>query len=60
MEGIIKKIKIMNEQKLIQLIDDVEFTEDFIKISAVDKKIDTQTANEILRLIREMKERALK
>lgn len=50
----------MNEQKLLQLIDDVEFTEDFIKISAVDKKIDTQTANEILRLIREMKERALK
>jgi hypothetical protein len=60
MEGIIKKIKIMNEQKLIQLIDDVEFTEDFIKISAIDKKIDIQTANEILRLIREMKERALK
>jgi hypothetical protein len=60
MEGIIKKIKIMNEQKLMQLIHDVEFMEDFIKVSAVDYKIDTQTANEILRLIREMKDRALK
>jgi hypothetical protein len=40
---------------LMQLINDVEFMEDFIKVSAIDKKIDTQTANEILRLIQEIK-----
>lgn len=46
--------------KLLQLINDVENIEDFIKSSAVDYKIDKQTANEILRLIKESKERALK
>ncbi len=44
----------------MQLYNDVEFMEDFIKLSAIDYKIDKQTANEILRLISEMKDRALK
>lgn len=47
-------------KELLQLLSDVDFLEDFIKVSAIDKKIDTQTANEILRLIKEMKTRALK
>jgi len=50
----------MNEQKLMQLYSDVEWLEDFIKVSAADNKIDIRTANEILRMIREAKERALK
>lgn len=47
-------------QQLMQLLDDVDFLEDFIKVSAIDSKMDTQTANEILRLISEMKTRALR
>ena len=46
-------------QQLMQLLDDIDFMEDFIKVSAIDYKIDEQTANEILRLISEMKTRAL-
>lgn len=44
---------------LLQLLNDVDFLEDFIKVSAGDKKIDAQTAKELLRLIKEMKSRAL-
>lgn len=47
------------EQKLMQLISDIEFLEDFIKVVAVDK-IEIDTAKEILRLTKEAKERALK
>jgi hypothetical protein len=47
-------------RKLNQLLSDIDFLEDFIKVSAVDFKIDEQTANEILRLTSEMKTRALK
>ena len=50
----------MDKEKLMQLYNDIEFLEDFIKVSAVDNKIETRTANEILRLTREAKERALK
>lgn len=47
-------------EKLMQLLNDIDFMEDFIKVSAIDFKIDPQVANEILRLISEMKTRALK
>lgn len=47
-------------KKLLQLLTDVDNLEDFIKVSAVDGKIDNQCANEILRLIKEAKDRALK
>jgi len=46
-------------QKLAQLLSDIDNLEDFIKLIGFDKKIDTQSANEILRLISEMKTRAL-
>ena len=45
--------------KLLQLINDIDNLEDFIKISALDYKIDNQTAKEILRLIKEAKTQAL-
>lgn len=51
------------ERKLLQLINDIEFMEDFIKVVGFDKfqsKIEPQTLREILRMISEMKERALK
>ena len=44
----------------LQLLNDVDTLEDFIKVSGFDDKIDNQTANEIMRLISEMKNRALK
>lgn len=47
-------------EKLLQLLSDIDFMEDFIKVSAIDNKINNQTANEIIRLIIEMKTRALK
>jgi len=47
-------------QKLMQLLTDIDNLEDFIKITAIDKKIEEQTAREILRLISEMKTSALK
>lgn len=47
-------------KKLLQLLTDIDNLEDFIKISAVDGKIDKQCANEILRLIKEAKTLALK
>lgn len=46
-------------EKLMQLLTDIDNMEDFIKISIVDFKIDNQTGREILRLISEMKTRAL-
>lgn len=50
----------MNDlKKLLQLLDDIDNLEDFIKISGVDGKIDVQCANEILRLIKEAKSMAL-
>lgn len=51
----------MNKElpKLMQLLTDIDNMEDFLKISAVDGKIDKDCAREILRLIQEMKDRAL-
>lgn len=46
--------------KLLQLLTDVDNLEDFIKISAVDGKIDKQCANELLRLIKDAKNLAFK
>jgi len=46
-------------EKLNQLLTDIDNLEDFIKLEAVDMKINEQTANEIIRLISEMKNRAL-
>lgn len=46
-------------KKLLQLLTDIDSLEDFLKLSAFDGKIDKQTANELLRLIKEMKSRAL-
>jgi hypothetical protein len=58
MEEITKKTTMKEyEQKLMQLISDIEFLEDFIKVVAVDK-IEIDTATEILRLTKEAKERA--
>jgi len=51
--------KILIMEKLNQLLTDIDNLEDFIKVSAVDSRINEQTANEILRLIKEMKDRAL-
>jgi predicted transcriptional regulator len=60
MEEITKKTTMKEyEQKLMQLISDIEFLEDFIKVVAVDK-IEIDIAKEILRLTKEAKERALK
>lgn len=51
----------MNDfQKLNQLLTDIDSIEDFIKLSAIDFKIDKQTGNELLRMISEAKNRALK
>ena len=47
-------------EKLNQLLNDIDNLEDFIKVEAVDSRITEQTAREILRLISEMKDRALK
>lgn len=47
-------------KQLLNLLNDVDNLEDFIKLSAIDGKIDKQTAKEILRLISEMKIQALK
>ncbi len=46
-------------EKLLQLINDIENVEDFVKSCTVDYKIDQQSANEILRLIKKAKENAL-
>ena len=51
----------MNDtQKLLQLLNDIDSIDTFVKTSYMDKKIDEQTTREILRLIREAQERALK
>lgn len=51
----------MNDQnKLLQLISDIDNLEDFIKLSGIDGKIDKQVCNEILRQLKEAKTRALK
>lgn len=46
--------------KLNQLLTDIDNIEDFIKLSGIDGKIDMQACREILRLIKEAKDRALK
>lgn len=50
----------MHQQKLLYLLNEIDILEYFIKISCFDFKIDAQTGDEILRLITEMKNRALK
>lgn len=45
--------------RLLQMFSDIENLEDFVKISTVDGKIDTRTAQEILRITSEAKERAI-
>jgi len=55
--------KSLNQNKmrqLLQLLTDIDNLEDFIKISAIDNKINSQTASELLRIIKEAKTRALK
>ena len=47
-------------RELLQLLNEIDNMEDFIKISALDGKIDMDAAREILRMISEMKTRALK
>jgi hypothetical protein len=49
----------MSERKLLQLLTEIDTLEDFIKICYADMKLDQQTAKEILRLISEMRTRAL-
>lgn len=53
----------MNEQeqiKILHIVHQIETVEDFVKISAADYKITTETGNELLRLLREIKTTALK
>jgi hypothetical protein len=49
----------INIRKLLDLLTEIDTLEDFIKICYVDGKLDKQAGNEILRLIKEMKTRAL-
>lgn len=46
--------------KLNQLLSDVDLIEDFVKISFIDNKISEQAAAELLRLIKDAKNKALK
>ena len=46
-------------RKLMQLLTEIDTLEDFIKICYADGKLDKQAGNEMLRLIKEMKTRAL-
>jgi hypothetical protein len=46
--------------KLNQLLSDIDFLEDFIKICAIDQEINMLAAKEMLRLIKDAKDRALK
>jgi hypothetical protein len=50
-------------KKLMQLLNDIDSLEDFIKTLCMDRitpKLDAQSGSEVLRLITEMKDRALK
>lgn len=45
---------------ILYMIQEIENVEDFIKVSTVDFKIDEQVANELLRLLQNIKEIGLK
>ena len=47
-------------EKIPRMIQQIETIEDFIKVSYPDGKIDEQMANELLRLLREVKDTGLK
>lgn len=46
--------------KILWIIHEIENVEDFIKVSYPDGKIDAQTANELLRLLNDIKEFGMK
>ena len=45
--------------KLNQLLTDIDLVEDLIKIAAIDQNMSLLTAKELIRLIKEAKDRAL-
>jgi hypothetical protein len=50
----------MHQRILLQLLNDIDNIEDFVKLSAFDYKMNEEVASEILRLIKQAKDRAIK